>query len=319
MNSERTLTRRFNTYPRTEVKWLWRPYLPSGKISVIQGDPGDGKTTLALALSALLSTGQPLPESNGVSVSGEILYQSAEDAVGDTLEPRLTAMGADCSKISNISVPFNDIEKDCELIENAIREVGAILFVLDPLQAFIGKGNDMTRAADMRRLMSGLSIVTAKTECAVVAIGHMNKAERSKTLYRGLGSIDIAASARSVLHVGRSADDKDIRVVSHIKSSLAKEGVPIAFTIGDNSTVEFLGRYDGEIKPADAPPVDDTKREIAKDIILKMLTDGAKPCVEIYKECKAAGILSERTVDEAKKELGVKSVRRATGWEWVLD
>ena len=210
MTETRTLTRRFNTYPRTEVRWLWKPYIPLGKVSVIQGDPGDGKTTLTLALSALLSTGQPLPETDGEPVFGEILYQSAEDAVGDTLEPRLAAMGADCSVISNISVPFNDIEKDCELLENAIREVGAVLFVLDPLQAFIGKGNDMTRAADMRRLMSGLAVAAAKTSCAVVAIGHMNKAERSKTLYRGLGSIDIAASARNVLHVGRSAEDREI-------------------------------------------------------------------------------------------------------------
>ncbi|MDR0199872.1 MAG: AAA family ATPase [Streptococcaceae bacterium] len=318
MSESRTLTRRFNTYPRTEIKWLWKPYLPSGKISVIQGDPGDGKTTLALALSALLSVGQPLPETETEPILGEVLYQSAEDTVSDTLEPRLSAMGADCSKISNISVPFNNIEKDCELLEMAIREVGAVLFVLDPLQAFIGKGNDMTRAADMRRLMSGLAVVAAKTECAVLAIGHMNKAERSKTLYRGLGSIDIAASARSVLHVGRSAEDRDIRVMSHIKSSLAKEGAALAFTIGDNSTVEFIGRYDGEIGE-EVMSSDDTKRETAKDVILRMLADGSKPCTDIYAACKTAGILSERTVDEAKKELGVKSMRNSYGWEWGIE
>jgi len=317
MDGTRSLTRRFNTYPRTEVKWLWRPYIPLGKVSVIQGDPGDGKTTLALALSALLSMGQPLPETDEESVYGEILYQSAEDTVSDTLHPRLSSMGADCSKISNISVPFGDIEKDCELLENAIREVGAVLFVLDPLQAFIGKGIDMTRAADMRRLMSGLAVVAAKTQCAVIAIGHMNKAERTKTLYRGLGSIDIAASARSVLHVGRSAENREIRVMSHIKSSLAKEGAPLAFTIGDNSMVEFIGHYDGEVRASEVSG-DDTKREIAKDTMLKMLSDGPKPCADIYAACKAAGILSERTVDEAKKELGVKSVRKSNGWVWEL-
>lgn len=317
MEAKRTLTRRFNTYPRTEVQWIWKPYIPRGKISVIQGDPGEGKTTLALALSAFLSTGQPLPETKEDSICGEILYQSAEDAVSDTLEPRLAAMGADCSKISAISVPFNDIEKDCELLGNAIREVGAVLFVLDPLQAFIGKGNDMTRAADMRRLMSGLAVVAAETGCAIVAIGHMNKAERSKTLYRGLGSIDIAASARSVLHVGRCAENRETRVMSHIKSSLAKEGAALAFTIGDNSAVQFIGQYDCETTESDTP-TDDSKRETAKDIILKMLSDGSKPCAKIYMACKAVGILSERTVDAAKKELGVKSVRKPYGWEWTL-
>jgi hypothetical protein len=174
----------------------------------------------------------------------------------------------------------------------------------------------MSRAADMRRLMSGLAIAAERTGCALVAIGHMNKSERSKNLYRGLGSIDIAASARSVLLVSRSADDSNIRVVSHVKSSLSQEGAPIAFTIGENSVVEFLGRYNGEVRHADVH-VEDNKREIAKDIILQMVTDALVPCADVYAACLAEGV-GERTVDTAKKELGVKSVRKADGWYWTL-
>lgn len=242
MDENRTITRRFNTFQCKEIRWLWKPFLACGKISVIQGDPASGKTTLALAIAALLTTGRPMPEDNREPLCGEVIYQSAEDNIGDTLNPRLAAMGADCSKISVIEAPFSDIEKDCETLEGAIREVGALYCVLDPLQGFIGKGSDMNRAADMRRLMGGLALVAERTGCAVVAVGHMSKNAGAKSLYRGLGSIDIAASARSVLSVGRSADDDTVRVVTHVKSSLAQEGSPLAFTIGNHSVVEFLGR-----------------------------------------------------------------------------
>ena len=318
MNDNRTITRRYNTFPKADIRWLWHPYIARGKICVVQGDPASGKTTLVLAIAALLTMGRPMPEDNGKPLCGEVIYQSAEDHVGDTLNPRLTAMGADCSKISVIAEPFTDIEKDCETLESAIREVGALLCVLDPLQGFTGKGSDMNRAADMRRLMGGLALVAERTGCAIIAIGHMTKNAGAKSLYRGLGSIDIAASARSVLLVGRSVDDPTVRVVTHVKSSLAPEGEPLAFTIGKNSVVEFLGRYDGEIGPFDDPPGEDGKREGAAAIMLEMLADGPVRCAEIYAACLAAGI-GERTVDTAKKELGVKSVRRSDGWYWMVE
>jgi RecA-family ATPase len=141
MSENRTFTRRYDSFPPSRVKWLWKPYIPLGKVSVIQGDPGDGKTTLALSLAAMLTTGRPLPETDGEPLLAEVIYQSAEDNVSDTLNPRLTALGADCSKISAIDVPFSDIEKDCETLENAIREVGAKLCVLDPLCIAIHNGS----------------------------------------------------------------------------------------------------------------------------------------------------------------------------------
>jgi RecA/RadA recombinase len=315
MTENRTFTRRFDTHPKSSVSWLWKPYIPMGKVTVIQGDPGDGKTTVALAIAAYVTTGRPLPETTGEPVIGEVIYQSAEDNVGDTLNPRLLALGADCSKISYMH-EFSDIEKDCENLENAILEVEAKFVCLDPLQAYIGRGRDMSRAADMRRLMSGLAEAAERTQCAIIAIGHMNKTSGAKKLYRGLGPIDIAASARSVLLLGRSAEDKDIRVMSHVKSSLAQEGAPIAFTIGENSSVEFLGPFDGDIRPLDAP-VEENKRESAAEIILEMTADEPRRCSEIYNACLARGI-SDRTVDTAKKELGVKSIRRADGWYWAV-
>ena len=200
--------------------------------------------------------------------------QSAEDDPNDTITPRLLALGADCEKVSDISVPFNDIDKDCEVLENAIREVGAKMAVIDPWQAYIGRRNDMNRASDVRRLMSGLAVLAAKTECAIVAIAHMNKSQGAKNLYRGLGSIDFAASARSVLQVTLAPDNKNVRVMSHIKSSLAREGVSLMFTIGDNSEIEFIGAYDDEnsVNRIGGEGGEETKRELAKEIMIQMLS-----------------------------------------------
>jgi RecA-family ATPase len=313
------LIRFFNSIQPSSVSWLVKPYIPMGKVTVIQGDPGDGKTTLALAIAAMLSVGKAMPGTVGEPLTGNTIYQSAEDNAADTLMPRLMGMGADCAKIAFIDTPIFDIGKDCDMLEASIREIGALMLVLDPLQAYIGRGADMCRAADMRRLMSGLAIAAERTNCAVVAIGHMNKSTGAKSLYRGLGSIDIAASARSVLLVGRSAEDENVRVMSHVKSSLAQEGAPIAFTIGDNSVVNFIGEFDGEILlPEDSFPIpEDNKRELAAEIILRLLSDEAKPCAEVYDACLAADIKS-RTVDKAKKDLAVRSVRKPEGWYWTL-
>ena len=316
---ERTYTRRYSTRQKTAVKWLWHPYIPIGKVTVIQGDPGTGKTTLALAIAAFLSTGRPFPGTQNEPLTGESIYQSAEDDPNDTITPRLLALGADCEKVSDISVPFNDIDKDCEVLENAIREIGARLAVIDPWQAYIGRGNDMNRASDVRRLMSGLAVLAAKTECAIVAIAHMNKSQGAKNLYRGLGSIDFAASARSVLQVSLSDEDRDIRIMSHIKSSLSREGAPLMFTIGDDSELDFIGVYGDE----DAIYIngdeggEETKREMAKEIMVQLLTDGPKPGKEVHEACKAAGV-GNRTIDTAKSELRVKSVKKAKEWYWAL-
>ncbi|GHU53418.1 hypothetical protein FACS1894132_05520 [Clostridia bacterium] len=287
-------------------------------MAVIQGDPGTGKTTLALAVAAHLSIGRPLPEIIGEPLIGESIYQSAEDDGDDTLAPRLSALGADSDMVSDISVPFNDIENDCELLENAIREVNAKLVVIDPWQAYIGS-SDMNRASDIRRLMTGLAGIAAKTECAIVTIAHMNKSQGAKNLYRGLGSIDFAASARSVLQITLSPEDKNIRIMSHIKSSLSRDCEPLMFTIGGDSAVEFLGVYGGEVAFGDGEEtiIEESKKELAKEIIVQMLADGKQRATAVRDACKTAGI-GDRTIDEAKSELKVKSSKTTKEWTWEL-
>lgn len=209
------------------VEWLWYPYIPFGKLTVIQGDPGEGKSTFALNLVALLTKGLPMPDGFPVSRPGVAIYQCAEDGTADTIKPRLEQAGADCERIAYII--DNDIALTLEdgRIESAIKQTGARVFIIDPLQAFIPPDSDMQSATKMRSMLRKLANTAELYRCAVILIGHMNKGSGSKTLYRGLGSIDIAAIARSVLMVSRDENRPGIRYMYPIKSSLAPEGPAI--------------------------------------------------------------------------------------------
>ena len=228
----------------TEVEWLWYPYIPYGKVTIIQGDPGEGKTTLVLNLAAILSRGDKLPETNKDSDPINIIYQTAEDGLSDTIKPRLMAAKAEHKYFTIID------ETECRLsltdhrLEDAIKETKARLVILDPIQAYIGASVDMNRPNEIRDLMTHLKLVAEKCNCAIVLIGHLNKATGMKASYRGLGSVDIQAAARSVLLVGRVKDNPTIRVMAPTKSSLAPEGDPIAFELNKETGFRFIGKYD---------------------------------------------------------------------------
>jgi hypothetical protein len=211
-------------------------------------------------------------------------------------------------------MPDFDLSANRDLLEMRIMECGAKLCFVDPLQDFLGIGADMSRATDMRRIMSGLVKTAERTGCGIICIGHNNKSSGAKSLYRGLGSIDIAATARSVLTVHRV--EKNITVLSQIKNSLARDGEPLMFEIGDNAVLTYLGVYDADGDDSELLP--DSKRDLAADIILNSLADGEKRAAAIFEACKAQGVQS-RTVESAKKDLGVRSRRDRDGWYWYLD
>lgn len=313
--------RYFSEVRARKVDWLWHPYIPFGKITVIQGDPGDGKTTLILNIAALLSRGLPMPESTDYSLPTSVLYQSAEDGAEDTLKPRLMSAGADCSRIafideSECGLTLNDVR-----IENAIKATKARLLVLDPLQAYLGEGNEMNRADGVRPMLKQLAAVAERTGCAIVIVGHMNKASGSKSIYRGLGSIDITAVARSVLLVGRIKNDTPVRVMAQLKNSLAKEGTPIAFEINEDSGIRWIGEYDISVDELlngeSGAPSDSGKVTVVMEKLTELLADEEVPCGRLYEMFREMD-MGKRTVDRAKKALGVRSVKRADGWYWML-
>jgi len=301
-----------------EVKWLWYPYLPAGKITVLQGDPGEGKTTLMLTLAAYLTKGMPLPGNNQVHPPCTVIYQTAEDGLADTIKPRLEKAGADCSRVIVIDDSSTPLSFSDTRIAEAIEKENAKLLILDPLQAFMGQGVDMHRANEVRSSFRSLANVADRTGCAVLAIGHLNKMSGIKGIYRGLGSIDIPAVARSILYVGRANDDDETRYLAHLKSSLAPVGATLCFEINDK--ISFLGESPlsaEDLLSGKQTMPSATKQDKAIGIIEAALANCPCPCTEIYEKCRAQGI-SDRTTDKAKWQLGVKSVKRGERWYWSL-
>ena len=166
-----------------EVRWVWYPYIPYGKVTIVQGDPGEGKTSFVLAFAALLTNGEPLPESDEGSEPINVIYQTAEDGLADTIKPRLLAAGADCSRVLVIDDSEKELTLSDERLGQAVVATGAKMVILDPLQAYLGEDVDMHRANEIRPIFKRLSTMAEHTGCAVILIGHMNKAQGLKSSY----------------------------------------------------------------------------------------------------------------------------------------
>ena len=302
-----------------EVSWLWYPYIPFGKITIIQGDPGEGKTTLALRLAAACSTGQAFP---GMETTEpfNVIYQTAEDGLGDTVKPRLMEAGADQDRVLNIAEDSCSLTLLDERIEAAIVQTGARLMILDPIQGYLGGKIDMNRANEIRTVLKNVSSVAERTGCAIVMVGHLNKAAGASSAYRGLGSIDFRAAARSVLLVGRMKKEPNVRVIVHDKSSLAPEGKSIAFNLGDKSGFQWLDGYsDISAEELLCGFNAETKTAAAEELIREMLS-GGEPVLadEIFRVAEAKGI-SRRTVNEAKKNISaIVTTKPGKKWMWRL-
>ena len=309
-----------------EVEWLWYPYIPYGKITIIEGDPGEGKTTLVLKLAAALSRGLPLPCDDDKEYEPiHIIYQTAEDGIEDTIKPRLVKAGADCSMIRVIDETDKELSMTDDRLEQAIIETGARLIILDPIQAYIGATVDMHRANEIRPVLKHLGIIAEKHNCAIILIGHMNKASGSKSTYRGLGSIDIQATARSVLLVARLRDKPNIRIMAHDKSSLAPAGDAIGFEMTEDNGMVCIGPYDITIDELLSGNEGRGKKklDIAENFIKEYFgSNKVIPSNEIMMEAAKRSI-KRNTLLSAKKKLGITSDKEKAEdgtiyWTWVM-
>lgn len=226
----------YSSIQEQAVDWLWFPYIPYGKITLLQGDPGEGKSTVAIQIAALLSSGRSMPDGFKVEKAENVIYQCAEDGIADTVKPRLIAAKADCDRMVHI-IENGDLTISDERIEQAIKDTKARLVIIDPLQAYIGGDGDMQNAVRMRNLLRKLAQIAEREKCAVLIIGHMNKSYGARNLYRSLGSIDIAAIARSVLMVVRDPESASVRYLFQIKNNLAASGRPVGFKFGKKKGV----------------------------------------------------------------------------------
>ena len=289
----------------TPVEWLWKPYLPFGKLSVLQGNPGEGKTYFAMHLAAACTNGKLLPNMERMEPFN-VIYQTAEDGLGDTVKPRLIEAGADLDRVLVIDDSDVQLTLSDERIEKAIIENNARLVIIDPIQAYLGADVDMNRANEVRPIFMRLGQVAQRTGCAILLIGHLNKAAGMQSLQRGLGSIDIAAAVRSVMFIGKLKHDPTMRILTHEKSSLAPPGVSLAFSLGDEGGFRWVGEYDitADEMLSGIEPQRETKTQQAKDLICTLLAGGKQVLSEDIDKAALERGIPGRTVRDAKRELG---------------
>ena len=289
----------------TPVEWLWKPYLPFGKLSVLQGNPGEGKTYFAMHLAAACTNGKLLPNMERMAPFN-VIYQTAEDGLGDTVKPRLIEAGADLDRVLVIDDSEVQLTLSDERIEKAIIENNARLVIIDPIQAYLGADVDMNRANEVRPIFMRLGQVAQRTGCAILLIGHLNKAAGMQSLQRGLGSIDIAAAVRSVMFIGKLKHDPTMRILTHEKSSLAPPGVSLAFSLGNEGGFRWIGEYDitADEMLSGIEPQRETKTQQAKDLICTLLAGGKQVLSEDIDKAALERGIPGRTVRDAKRELG---------------
>jgi putative DNA primase/helicase len=303
------------------VAFLWRPYIPLRKLTLLEGDPGQGKSWISAALAAGGSRGDGLPDLPAFPPF-RTLFFTAEDGLADTLRPRLDALGADCSRVCAHDQPLNlAAEDDLTELEEALARYAPQLVVVDPLVAYLGAKLDAYRANEVRSILAPLARLAESYACAILAVRHLNKAKGTRSIYAGQGSIDFAGAARSVLLAGSSNDDSDEHALVHIKSNLARLGGAVAYTIDEQG---FRWGGPSPLRASDllAPEVtteDSSALSEARLFIRNLLASGPVPVAEVWAAASRAGI-SEITLRRAKQREGVTTQHRGFGsgacWLW---
>lgn len=306
----------YSDISETPVEWLWYPYIPFGKLTVLQGDPGNGKSTLMMNIIAAATTSGLFPDGKKSKASIHVIYQCSEDGIADTIKPRLLSAGADCQKIAFIKEELEPLSIADDRLRRAISYFGAKLLVIDPIQAYLGNTN-ISNATGVRKLLKQLASWASEYDCAVVLIGHLNKNQTSRDLYRSLGSIDMVANARSVLEIDKDDYTEEL-CFRHIKSSLAPRADGFYFKISSENRIQWLRSGNESIDDSDDIPVERiTKQLQVETSLMEMLSSGPLPANTIMESFKNSDVC-ERTVMRAKRALSITSTRKGNFWYWQL-
>lgn len=325
---EKPLTRRVLVMASVKperVSWTWRGYIPAGKVTVLDGDPGLGKSTMTLDLAARISRGDRMPDGTPGPAAAGVVILSAEDGLADTIRPRLEAAGADLAKVVALTAIVDDGERmpslplDLDEIEATVIDHDAALVIIDPLMAYLGADVNSHRDQDIRRTLAPLSALAERTGAAVLVVRHLNKGS-GPALYRGGGSIGIIGAARAALLVAPDPEDETRRILAVSKSNLGALPPALAYRVeGDVATgaarIVWEGATAHTAAELLATRVDDDERGArgeAHDFLRELLADGPVAATEVRRLSLEAGI-SNRTLERAKRDLGVLSDRDGFG------
>ncbi len=325
--------------PLQRVSWLWPGRIPRGKLTILDGDPGLGKSCLTLDLAARISTGSTMPDGFQLDGPAGVIVLTAEDDAGDTVRPRLEAAGADLSRVRYL--PHMEVTEDGKLTQrpwslpgdiDALREIvdayAVALVIIDPLSAFLSARVDSHRDQGVRGALFPLTEMAAATGAAVIGIRHLNKDDGGHALYRGGGSIAIIGAARAGLIVGADPGDEteQRRILAVTKLNVDVAAPALAYSVsGDEdfacarivwhgTTGHTANDLLGQDRASDA-------LDAASQWLGEFLTDGPAPASVVKAAAEATNTIAWRTVQRAKHRLGVKSKKRdgpSAPWEWSL-
>jgi hypothetical protein len=325
-----------------KVRWLWPGRIPLAKISIIEGDPDVGKSTVSLDIAARVSAGHPMPDGShpfGDEPRGVVIV-CAEDDLADTVVPRLIAAGADLSHMVTLGLARDDEGQlipftinRLSALRRAIREVDAVLVILDPITAFLPEGVDAHKDAETRRALMPLKELAERSGAALLFIRHLNKAGDLKAKYRGGGSIAFTAVARSVLVMDQHPNDPRSCVLANVKANLTVPQGSLGYMLvshaeHDCALVVWLGEIDITadvlLGRKDARRNSPARREAARLIVMLLKeTNGVRNAGEMRSLLTAAGC-SPATVGRAREDLGVTTQETrakdgtVTDWAWSL-
>ena len=302
--------------------WLWPGWLPQGKLVLLDGNPGTGKSTLSLDVVARLSRGESFPTTD-TPIRCRTAVLSTEDAADDTIRPRLDAAGAQVEMVDlwNWESPLPSFPESCDWLEAAIIERELGLVVLDQLMGFLGRGIDSHRDQDVRAGLPPLAQMAARTGATVLALRHLNKSANTAAIYRGGGSIAFAGVARVVLLAGIHPSGDGSLVLSQVKNNLAAATESLRFQLvdrNDQPTLWWVGPCGlGPDELLAASPTGGGELLRAIEWLREVLSAGPVPAADVTYLGSTDGI-SERTLERAKSELGVSSKKVGDHWEWSL-
>jgi putative DNA primase/helicase len=302
------------------VTFLWLPYLPLRKLTLLEGDPGQGKSWLAAAIAAGGSLGRGLPGMAPFAPFRSLIF-TAEDGLGDTLRPRLEALEADLRLVYGHDKPVHlDAPEGLAEVEREIAARRPQLVIIDPVVAFLGTRTDIYRANEVRAVLRPLADLAEGHGCAILAVRHVNKLKGGRAIYAGQGSIDFSAAARSVLLAGSAPGDASEHALIQIKSNLAASGAACGYRF-DEGRFRWTGASRlraADLLAAEAPSEELSSRDEALTFLLEILGEGPVAAREVLAAAKQAGI-SERTLRRVKSREGIEArkVRYGEGAEWV--
>ncbi len=318
--------RRLSEVTARPVHFLWAPYLPLGKLTLLDGDPGQGKSWLTAAIATAGSHGWGLPDTLPFDPFATIFF--TEDPAEDVLRPRLDLLGADCSRIwtyDSFEFPM-DLSQPADVarLDELVPAYNARLIVIDPIQAFLGAKTDIYRPNEVRAVLAPLLRLAQRRACALLVLRHITKARASRSIYAGQGSIDFIAAARSVLLAGSGPDDSTRHALVHIKSNLAAAGPTLGYRFDGQSFVWEgpSGLTANDLLAAEAQTDDAGAEQEARLFLRDILAEAETlPARAVLAAAREAGV-AERTLKRAKRREGVRTIRQGFGtgsvWLWSL-